>query len=89
MAGPMSSGLPRAWQGIWAELHEGHHAALDVALAAPHGTAQRHRAGGQGSRHSRSLLGPLRALLCALEAAASPASTHAGQQPWLPGPGRV
>lgn len=43
--------------------------------------------GGQGSRHSRSLLGPLRALLCALEAAASPASTHPGQQQWLPGRG--
>lgn len=87
MAGPVSSGLPRAWQGIGAEPPEGHYVAPDVALAAPHGTGQRHRVGGPGSRHSRSLLGLLRALLCALEAAARPASTHPGQQQWLPGRG--
>lgn len=35
--GRVSSGLPGAWQGTWAEPHEGHHVSQDTARDASHG----------------------------------------------------
>lgn len=36
LKGRVSSGLPGAWQGIWAEPHDGHHVSQDTARDASH-----------------------------------------------------
>ena len=71
MAGPVSLGMGGAWQGIWAEPHEGHYVPRTQPRMVHMAWGQRHSA--QGSRHARSKLGPLGPPPCALEATASPA----------------
>lgn len=48
MAGPVSSGMGGAWQGIWAEPHEGHYVPPTQPRMVHMAWGQRHSARAQG-----------------------------------------